>query len=113
MTSLIIKQGNLWPPLTAYLHQADGAPVPLDADTVVHFVMVNETNIVVVDSTVDVIDPAAAFVQYVWRRGDTDVPGSYKAEFIVVLPGDNPVTIPNDNVILITITPALPRREEI
>ena len=106
---LIIKQGNLWPPLIGWLYQADGTPVPLTEDTHVHLVIVNETDEVIVDAEADVVDVATAMVQYAWKAGDTDVTGSYRAEFVVVLPGNTPVTIPNDTTISLTITPSLPR----
>jgi len=107
--SLVIKQGNLWPPLIAYLYQADGTVVPLTDTTQVHLIVVNETNEVIVDTPAEVIDAATAMVQYEWQSGDTAIPGTYRAEFVVILPGDTPVTIPNDTTITLTITPALPR----
>lgn len=100
-----IKQGDLWPPLEAYLLQADNAAIPLEEDDIVKFIMTpkNDRRNVIIDEEAEIVDLDTGYVRYTWQPGDTDVADTYQAEFLVMLHGDTPIRVPNNGYFIITI----------
>jgi len=94
-----IKQGDLWPPLEANLQQADGNYLTLQAEDIVKFMMTpkNKRSDLIINEEVTVIDLETAHVKYIWKAGDTINAGEYQAEFVVLLNGDIPIRVPNND----------------
>jgi len=105
MDTFYIKQGDLWPPLVAYLKQANGEPIPLQQGDIVEIVITprNKRREETVSNNVDIIDYDLAHVKYEWQQGDTDIAGQYQAEFIVTFAETQPVKIPNNGYFNIII----------
>ena len=106
--SMEIKEGSTIPVLLANPTR-DGVPVPnIDLASTITFVMRDiDTPSFVVSGLMTVNDTVTAEVQYDWVVGDTDHPGEYNAEIIVVYPGGGVEIFPNDGYERVTITPAV------
>ena len=100
-----IKQGDLWPPLEAWLLQANGEPIPLQPSDVVLFIMttLNRRNTQVIQSPVNIIDHEEAHIKYNWQAGDTEHAGSFQGEFHILMDGYKPVTVPNNQYFSVII----------
>ncbi len=105
MNVFYIKEGDLWPPLEAYLKQADGEAIPLQESDDVILVLSKHKNRkeVVLQSQVEVVNLLEGHVRYAWNLGDTDTPGDYQGEFIILLDGDTPIKIPNNGYFKVVI----------
>ena len=116
-----IKQGNTAPAIEAQLLDNNDEPVDLDnygpdaVSATVKFQMKKVgSDDVAVDAMAKVKDSANGIVEYEWQDGDTDVTGSYRAEFDVDADGNTTVdnfttdeTFPNNDYLLIRIEEGL------
>ena len=76
-----LKQNDTSPTLDAILTDANGDPVDVtDATVRFHMKQIGATTLKI-DAAATVIDGAAGHVRYALQDGDTDTPGSYKAEY--------------------------------
>lgn len=92
-----LKQGDTWPSLKAKLLDADEELIDVSAADSIRFVMTkfrNRTDVVIDSLNVGIEND---WVVYNWQPGETDVAGSYQAEFVVDLGSGNIVTVPNKN----------------
>ena len=105
-----VKQYATYPPLTATLYQADGSLLSLEDATAVYFTMRPKSKVAKQDAirgTCTIIDvDGVKKVRYTWAAGDTDNPGVYVAEFLVVRPSGNQI-VPNRSYNEIEILTAL------
>src|SRR5690606_16671584 len=76
-----LKTGDTLPVLEAQLFAPDGTPLNLQGMQV-RFRMGSY-----VDAPAEIVDGSEGRVRYRWRPGDTDVPGTHKAEFVVTTLG--------------------------
>src|SRR5690606_41343014 len=88
--TFVIKQGDTLPALRAQLLGPDGQPIDLSLATV-EFRMGNHVNAPAV-----IEDPKQGRVRYDWRLGDTNVPGTHYAEFVVEVLGVATKRVPID-----------------
>ena len=106
-----IKAGNMRPPITLALKNADGSAADLSlADGVVFRMTLKGADNSVIDDedgAIDV-DPTTGIVSYTWQAGDTDVAGKYEGEFTIIWPTDEPQTFPSKGYVQIEITKRLP-----
>lgn len=58
-------------------------------------------------STSVVAELADGILSYAWQEGDTEEPGEYYGEFVVITDEGGRMTIPSDTYIQITILPSL------
>lgn len=105
-----IKQGNLLPTLRAILRDPSGTPAPLAGAIGVYFSMKNESTgeTVLYREAGTVINAATGEVSYQWKLGETDIPGSYVTEWVVIYPGPLPMTYPGDGFNSIVIAEGIP-----
>lgn len=87
-----IKQGDTAPPYAAVL-EVDGVPVDLTGATVKFLMERNRANVVDAAATIGAGDGE---VSYAWQEGDTDVPGTYLAEWEVTFSDDTIRTFPSN-----------------
>lgn len=108
-----IKQGNLLPNLRAILRDPSGSPAPLASATGVYLSMMNESTgeTVLYRELATVVNAATGEVAYQWKLGETDVPGTYVTEWVVIYPGPAPMTYPGDGFNSIVIAPGIPEPE--
>lgn len=104
-------QNDLEPPIAGDLR---GAQVPLPDGATVVFTMTQADGSKRVSATAVIDDPGSLtpspmppVVHYAWATGDTSVPGVYRANWKLVLPGSAPETFPDDEPIFVVIRPAL------
>lgn len=92
-----LKQGDTWPPLKAKLLDADEELIDISTAASIRFVMTKfkDRTDVIIDSLDITIE--GDWVVYSWKTGETDIAGSYQAEFVVDLDGGNITTVPNKN----------------
>lgn len=105
-----IKQGNLLPTYRAILRDPAGTPAPLGGATGVFFSMMSEETgeTVLYREPATVVNPATGEVAYQWKAGETDDPGTYVTEWVVIYPGPLPMTYPGDGFNSIVISPGIP-----
>lgn len=100
MADFSLKAHDRLPVIQAALTQKDNLgqdqPIDLTTATGVKFVMRNkDTSTVKVNSPAAIIGSASlGIVQYQWGAGDTDVVGSYQAEWEITWPGPKKQTVP-------------------
>ncbi len=100
----VIKQNDLQPYLRATLLEADGDPVDLAGKTVRFVMRADGAAEAKVDAVPVVVDEDAGIVEYHWAEGDTDTPGTYKAEFKVESDeAGERMTIPNSEYITVRV----------
>ncbi len=94
--SYAIKIGNLEPPLEATLYRsAGGHPLDLtDAVSVTARIRKHGEASTLVTRAATVVDKKGGVVSLAWLPGETDEPGLYEAEFVVLWPGNRPQTVP-------------------
>ena len=88
---VIMKRGDVLPPITARILQANGEAVDLTAATVAFSMRgIGQDRTPVIDAeSVTVLAPASAGrVRFNWPEGSTDAPGVYEGEFDVTLYGE-------------------------
>jgi hypothetical protein len=103
-----LKQNDTSPTLDAILTDANGDPVDVTNATVrFHMMQIGATTLKI-DAAASVIDGAAGHVRYALREGDTDTPGSYKAEYEVTFLDGSIETFKNTpDQLRVVITPEL------
>ena len=103
-----IKQNDTSPTLDAILTDADGNVVDVTAASVrFHMQKIGATTLKV-DAAATVVDGAAGHVRYTLQAGDTDTPGSYKAEYEVTFLDGSIETFKNTpDQLRVVITPEL------
>lgn len=113
-----IKENDLLPVLSATLRDANGA-VDLSGATSVTFLMnIRKGGTTKVSGTCSILqvgdgsDGSKGMVQYAWVDTDTDVPGTYNAEFEVDFAGKK-LTFPNDSYAVVQILPDLNSEEDV
>jgi hypothetical protein len=101
----IVKQGDLLPVLEGTCLDSAGAAVNLTTAASVGFYMTPERGGLRADlvGAGAVGDPVAGKVEYVWRAGDTDTPGLYRAEFRVVWLDGSSETFPTDGYVAVEV----------
>jgi hypothetical protein len=106
MPDLTLKTGDTFPPLVTTLEE-NGGPLDLTgADTVTMRMASGQTSLT--DLECDVVgDPTNGIVEYVWQAGDTDVPGTYKVDFLIDFGTGQLQSAPNDSEKEIVIRPAV------
>lgn len=103
-----IKQGDTIPILSANL-EVDFEAVSL-ANATVQIVLVkrSEPTVPFFVGNAVIVNAVAGEVKYEWVDGDTDIPGSYFAEWVVTLSGGKKRRFPNVGFFTIHIHPSLP-----
>lgn len=97
-----IKQNDTVPSIRATLQNGNGDPVDLiNASVRFHMRAIGANT--AVDAAAVVVSAAAGIVQYNWTATDTDIIGSYQAEFEVTYPDSTVETFPNDGYIRVEI----------
>lgn len=94
MADLTMKAGDTWPALVTTLEDSAG-PLDLTTATGVTMRMASPT-VSMTNLSCTITDAANGVVSYQWQAGDTDTPGTYKAEFAVSFGGGTIQTAPND-----------------
>src|ERR1035441_2282323 len=102
------KAGDTLPVLCASLTDATGTAIDLTDATGVSFDMaLVGSSELTVNATADIVGPPAnGDVQYAWQDGDTDIPGSYNASFVVTYPSGSQ-SFPSNSWLSILVQPAL------
>ncbi len=65
------------------------------------------TGIVKIDEEDAVVDASAGTVTYTWQDGDTDTPGTYEAEFKILLGGTTPLIQPAGDDLFVVVRPSI------
>ncbi|HWQ76866.1 MAG TPA: BppU family phage baseplate upper protein [Syntrophomonas sp.] len=99
---ITIKQGDRRNCIKAILKDSTGTPVDL-TDCGVKFVMASISGGIAVNRDAHIEDAAAGEVWVVWAPGETDVAGTYLAEFTVTWPDGRKETYPNGGYIEVKI----------
>jgi hypothetical protein len=101
MNRFYLKTGDTSPSLEYAL-----SPASVDlTDATVFFNMRGRDGVKISRAAAVVVTPTGSpTVRYDWQASNTDVPGSFTAEFEVVYPGGAIETFPNRDFILVTIT---------
>lgn len=98
-----IKQNDTVPSIRATLQNGSGDPVDLINATVQFHMRAIGSTVVKVDAAAVIIDESLGLVQYNWIAADTNVIGSYQAEFEVTYPDGTIETFPNNAYVRIEI----------
>lgn len=106
MMAFSIKQNDTSPAIQATLQDYEDNPISLLGATV-RFHMKSLDGAVKIDRLASITDAANGVVLYEWQASDTDVAGTYYAEFEVTYSDSSIETFPNTDSIAITITPEL------
>lgn len=93
MADFEMKANDLLPVIEAILTLEDGS-IPALSGTTVSFIMAKEGELAKVNAAASIVDAATGKVRYTWLLGDTNVPGTYRAEWEVIFPGPKPRTFP-------------------
>ena len=103
-----LKQNDTSPTLDAILTDVDGTVVDVTGATVrFHMQKIGATTLKI-DAAATVVDGAAGHVRYTLQAGDTDTPGSYKAEYEVTFLDGSIETFKNTpEQLRVVITPEL------
>ena len=103
-----LKQNDTSPTLDAILTDANGTVVDVtNAIVRFHMLKIGATTLKI-DAAASVIDGAAGHVRYALQNGDTDTPGTYKAEYQVTCPDGSIETFKNTpDQLRVVITPEL------
>jgi hypothetical protein len=98
-----IKQNDTAPSLRATLLNGSGNVIDLTGATVrFHMRELGKTTIII-NQACTVVNAVGGIVQYDWVAADTDVVGSYQAEFQVTYLDNSIETFPNDGYIWVDI----------
>lgn len=103
-----LKQNDTSPTLDAILTDANGTVVDVTGASVrFHMLKIGATTLKI-DAAASVIDGAAGHVRYTLQSGDTDTPGTYKAEYEVTFTDGSIETFKNTpDQLRVVITPEL------
>lgn len=102
-----IRQGTLAPSLTATLLDGAGAPINLTDATGTFRMRSQVGGALAVDRAVIVVSALAGTVRVDWQAPDTAVPGTYNAEFLIVLGNGLTEAVPSREYLTVTVTPGL------
>jgi len=91
-----LKASDTAPRLDATLLDTDGEAVDLTGSSVVLELLEPRGGDVALEAAMDLVDPAAGTVRYIWDNGDTDEAGRYRVQFAVTYPNDDVETFPSD-----------------
>jgi hypothetical protein len=98
-----VKQNDTSPAMLATLQDANGTAVSLVGATVrFHMRQIGRSD-VVVDAPAIIVTPLEGLVRYDWIAADTNIIGSYQAEFEVTYADASVETFPNDSYIAVEI----------
>ena len=97
-----IKEGDTFPPLRAYLQNADGSPIRIAGATVL-FKVTDKNNNIVINTPVNVVDEEHGYVRYDWNLGEPLSVGVYTAEFEITFQNGTIVSVPSDGYIIINV----------
>lgn len=101
-----IKQNDTSPALQATLRDANGLAVLLTGATVrLHMVPLNGGT--TLDKLMTVVNATGGIIRYNWVAGDTSAVGTYSVEFEVTYSDGSIETFPNNDNLVIVITPEL------
>jgi hypothetical protein len=100
-----IKEGDLWPPLSANLLQANNEPITLQEEDEIYFIMTpkNDRENVIINKAAQIKNYEEGEVEYIWEQGDTDIPDIYQAEFLIKLNKTQPIRVPNNGYFTVII----------
>jgi len=98
-----VKQNDTSPAMLATLQDANGTAISLVGATVrFHMRQIGRSD-VVVDAPAIIVTPLEGLVRYDWIAADTNIIGSYQAEFEVTYADASVETFPNDSYIAVEI----------
>jgi hypothetical protein len=96
---------DLGPALQRQLGDDAGSAFDLTGVQGVFFNMVADDGTLKIDhQPAQIVDAAQRIVRYDWQTGDTDTPGMFFAQFVVVFSDGRPVTFPNAGPMRIEVT---------
>ena len=98
MSDFYIKRGDRGPSLAATMQDPDGIAIDLTAASAVKFKMGTA-----VDAEAVIVDADAGTVRYDWDEGDTNVAGTFNAEFEIEWADGRKQTVPNDGYFTVAI----------
>lgn len=99
-----ITQDNRAPSITGVCVDENENVVPLTAAISVTFVMKDQDEAVKVNAAAVIVgDPLDGRVKYNWQAADTDAPGDYDAEFVVLWSDGTTTTFPNHSYIQVRV----------
>lgn len=103
-----MKRGDLEPAIPSTLStELDGVITPIDLTAcTVKFIMKSRTAVVISAAAV-IVDAVNGKVRYDWIAGDTNIAGTYFAEWEITKPGSRPMTAPGEGFITVYINPDL------
>jgi hypothetical protein len=103
-----IKQNDRLQALVRTFKNSDNSAIDLTLATSVTFRMIPlNSSVPKVNAAATVTDAAAGEVTYQWAAGDTDTPGTYRAEYQVEFAGVTPLTVPTKSDFYIYVEPEL------
>jgi len=101
-----IKQNDTSPALQATLRDANGLGVLLTGATIrLHMVPLNGGT--TLDKAMTIVNATQGIVRYNWVAGDTATVGTYSIEFEVTYSDGSVETFPNNDNLVVVITPEL------
>lgn len=104
MADFTIKRGDTFPVLSQTIRDATGSAVDLTGATVTFTMRATSAIAPTVNATATVVAPATAGqVTYTWTATDSATPGTYMAEFHVVLSGGAKMTWPLIGYLEVTV----------
>ena len=103
---LRIRQFDTAPPFEARL-TSGGEPIDLTLAVAVHFSMSHRDGLADVRGEAGIIVPEEGSVQYEWADGDTDIPGVYDADLLVIWTNGRKTRYPSEGDITIEIREAV------
>jgi hypothetical protein len=103
-----LKQNDTSPTLDAILTDASGSPVDVTGASVRFHMKPFRQDTLKIDADATIVDGEAGHVRYTLQTGDTDTPGSYKAEYEVTFLDGTIETFKNTpDQLRVVITPEL------
>lgn len=100
-----LTAGDTVPNLQAVLQDSQGDAIDLTDASVQFHLEDPRGGETVIDEPASVIDATNGLVRYRWHVDDTEVPGRYRAEFVVTYDTDDIETFPNDGFHDVVIKP--------
>lgn len=106
-TDFEIKSGDRAPTITSQLTDG-GGPLNLTGTTVTFQMRSVSGGALAVSAAATIVgDPLNGIVQYEWQVGDTDTPGLYHFEWVVVFATGEPQSFPTEGFLTLEIGPDL------
>jgi hypothetical protein len=101
--TFFIKRNDTSPAILATLQDADDNAIDITGATVRFHLRAIGAKQVTVDSAAVIVAPLDGIVRYDWNSADTDVAGSYQAEFKVTYADASIETFPNNGYLRVEI----------